>query len=131
MSRTDLISDVFTLIRNATRINKEIVNVPASLVIKSIADILKKEGYIENSKFIEDKKQGILRIYLKYIEGKPAINNLKRISKPGLRVYVERDKIPYVLRGRGIAIISTSSGIFSDKEAREKKIGGEVLGYVW
>ena len=131
MSRTDLISDVFTLIRNATRINKQVVNVPASSVIKSIADILKTEGYIENFKFIEDKKQGILRIYLKYVNEKSVINDLKRVSKPGLRIFVKHDKIPVVLRGRGLAIISTSQGIFTDKQAREKRVGGEVIGYVW
>ena len=131
MSRTDLISDVFTIIRNASCINKQVVNVPASSVIKSIADILKKEGYIENFKFIDDRKQGLLRVYLKYINGKPVINNLKRISKPGLRIYIKKDKIPFVLRGRGIAIISTSQGILTDREAREKTIGGEVIGHVW
>jgi small subunit ribosomal protein S8 len=131
MSRTDLISDVFTIIRNAVRIKKQVVNVPASRAIKSIAEILKKEGYIEEFKFVEDKKQGILRIYLKYINQRPAINNLKRISKPGLRMYVKADKVPIVYRRRGIALISTSQGIFTDKETREKKIGGEVIGYVW
>ena len=131
MSRTDLISDVFTIIRNATCIKKQVVNVPASLVIKSIAEILKGEGYIENFKFIDDKKQGTLRLYLKYINNKSAINNLKRISKPGLRVYVKSDKVPSVYRGRGIAFISTSRGVLTDKEARERKIGGEVIGYVW
>ena len=131
MSRTDLISDVFTIIRNATCIKKQVVNVPASSVIKSIAEILKREGYIENCKFIEDKKQGMLRLYLKYVNDKPAINNLRRVSKPGLRIYVEKDEIPLVLRGRGIAFISTSQGILTDKEARDRKIGGEVIGYVW
>ncbi len=131
MSRTDLISDVFTIIRNASCIKKQVVNVPASLVIKSIADILKKEGYIENFKFIDDRKQGILRVYLKYINEKPVINNIKRISKPGLRIYVKKDKIPFVLRGRGIAIISTPQGILTDREARQKAIGGEVIGHVW
>ena len=131
MARTDLIADVFTIIRNASCIKKPVVNVPASCVIKSMVEILKREGYIENFKFINDKKQGILRIYLKYINNKPVINNLKRISKPGLRMYVKKDKIPFVLRGRGIAFISTSQGIISDKEARGKKVGGEVVGYVW
>ena len=131
MSRTDLISDVFTIIRNASCIKKQVVNVPASLVIKSIADILKKEGYIENFKFIDDRKQGILRVYLKYINEKPVINNIKRISRPGLRIYVKKDKIPFVLRGRGIAIISTPQGILTDREARQKAIGGEVIGHVW
>ena len=131
MSRTDLISDVFTIIRNAIRIKKQTVDVPASSAIKSIAGILKREGYVENIKLIDDKKQGILRMYLKYIEGKSAINNLKRISKPGLRIYVKSTKVPFVLRGKGIAFISTSQGILTDKEAREKSIGGEIIGYVW
>jgi small subunit ribosomal protein S8 len=131
MSRTDLISDVFTIIRNACRLNRQVVNVPASSVIKSIAEILKREAYIEDFKLIDDKKQGILRIYLKYINEKPVLNNLKRISKPGLRIYVKKDKVPNVYRGRGIALISTSQGIFTDKEARERRLGGEVIGCVW
>jgi small subunit ribosomal protein S8 len=131
MSRTDLISDVFTIIRNASIIKKQVINIPSSLMVQSIAEILKKEGYIENFKFIDDKKQGTLRLYLKYIGDKPAINNLKRISKPGLRRYVKKEDIPFVLRGKGIAIISTSQGILTDKQAREKKLGGEVIGYVW
>lgn len=131
MSRTDLISDVFTIVRNAAGIKKQTVNVPASSVVRSIAEILKREGYIENFKFIDDKKQGILRLYLKYLNNKSAIKNLKRISKPGLRIYVKRNEIPFVLRGRGIAFISTSQGILSDREARERKVGGEVMGYVW
>jgi len=131
MSRTDLISDVFTIIRNAVRIKRLVVNVPASTVVKSIAGILKDEGYIEEFKSIEDKKQGILRIYLKYANNRPAINNLKRISKPGLRIYVKADEIPFVIRGKGIALLSTSQGILADKEARARKIGGEVIGYVW
>jgi small subunit ribosomal protein S8 len=131
MARTDLVADVFTIIRNATRIKKEVVEVPASSMVQSIAEILKREGYIENYKFMEDKKQGILRIYLKYIDNKSAIRNLKRISKPGLRIYAKKDEIPSVLRGRGVAFISTSQGILTDKEARERKIGGEIIGYVW
>jgi len=131
MSRTDLIADAFTIIRNAVRIKGETVEIPASSLLKSIVEILKKTGYIENSKFIDDKKQGLIRIYLKYTDKKSAINNLKRISRPGLRVYVKKHKIPIVLRGKGIAFISTSQGIFTDKEAREKKLGGEVIGYVW
>jgi small subunit ribosomal protein S8 len=131
MSRTDLIADVFCIIRNATRIKKEVVEVPASSMVQSIAEILKREGYIENYKFMEDKKQGILKIYLKYIDNKSSIKNLKRISKPGLRIYAKKDEIPSVLRGRGVAFISTSQGILTDKEARERKVGGEVIGYVW
>jgi small subunit ribosomal protein S8 len=110
---------------------KENVDIPCSNTIKSILEILKKENYIENFKMIEDRKQGLARIYLKYIAHKPAIKTLKRISKPGLRVYVKQDTIPVILRGRGIAIISTSKGIMTDKEARKQGIGGEVIGYVW
>lgn len=131
MARTDLIADSFAMIRNAIMANKENVDIPASGTIKSILDILKKENYIDNFKLIEDKKQGILRIYLKYVSGKSAIKNMKRISRPGLRVYVKRDKVPLVLRGRGLAIISTSRGIITDKQARELGLGGEVIGYVW
>ena len=107
MSRTDLIADAFTIIRNGIMAKKENVDVPASKILKSILEILKRENYIDNFKLIEDKKQGILRIYLKYINFKPAIRNIKRISKSGLRIYVNRHKIPSVLRGRGLAIIST------------------------
>lgn len=131
MSRTDLIADNFTIIRNAIMAKKENADMPASRGMKSILDILKKENYIDNFKLIEDKKQGILRVYLRYIAGKPAIRNLKRISRPGLRIYVKNTKVPSVLRGRGLAIISTSKGIMLDKEARELKIGGEVIAYVW
>ncbi len=131
MSRTDLIADVFTMIRNAIMAKKENVDVPASNTLKSIVEILKKENYIENFKLIEDKKQGILRIYLKYIAYKPAIRNIKRVSRPGLRVYVKGKKVPSVLRGRGLAIVSTSQGLKTDTQARELGLGGEIIGYVW
>jgi len=131
MSRTDLIADVFTIIRNAIMIKKDVVDFPASGNIKSIMAILKKNEYIDNFKVIEDKKQGVVRVYLKYIAGKSAIRNIKRISKPGLRVYVRGKKVPTVLRGRGLAIVSTSKGVITDKEARELGVGGEVMGYVW
>jgi len=131
MSRTDLIADVFTIIRNATMVKKDVVDIPASNNIKSIMAILKKNDYIDNFKLIEDKKQGLVRVYLKYIAGKSAIRNIKRISKPGLRVYVRGKKVPIVLRGRGLAIVSTSKGVVSDKEARELGVGGEIIGYVW
>jgi small subunit ribosomal protein S8 len=131
MSRTDLIADTFTMMRNAIMAKKENLDVLASNTTKSILGILQKENYIDAFKLIEDKKQGILRIYLKYISGKPAITNIKRISKPGLRVYVKRDKVPRVLRGRGLAIISTSKGIFTDNEARAQGLGGEVIAYIW
>ena len=131
MSRTDLIADVFTIIRNAVMIKRESVDLPASGNIKSIMAILKKKEYIDNFKLLEDKKQGLVRVYLKYIAGKSAIRNIKRISKPGLRVYVRGKKVPTVLRGRGIAIISTSKGVITDQEARELGVGGEVIGYIW
>jgi len=131
LSRTDLIADVFTIIRNAVMIKKDAVDLPASNNIKSIMAILKKNDYIDNFKLIEDKKQGLVRVYLKYIAGKSAIRNIKRISKPGLKVYVRGKKVPIVLRGRGLAIVSTSKGVVSDKEARELGVGGEVIGYIW
>ncbi len=131
MSRTDLIADAFTMIRNATMVKKENVDIPASNTIKSILVILKKENYIENFKLIEDNKQGIARVYLKYIAAKSAIRNIKRISKSSVRVYTKCDKIPSVLRGRGLAIISTSKGIMTGSEARDLRIGGEIIGYIW
>ena len=131
MSRSDLIADVFTIIRNAIMIKRDIVDVPASNTIKAILDILKKEGYIENFKLIEDKKQGLARIYLKYVATKPAIRNIKRVSRPGLRLYVKHKKVPIVLRWKGIAIISTPKGVVTDTVARKEGLGGEVIGYVW
>jgi small subunit ribosomal protein S8 len=131
MSRTDLIADAFTIIRNAIMAKKDIVDVPASNTVKSILEILKRENYVDNLKVIEDKRQGILRVYLKYTSGKSAIRNIKRVSRPGLRMYVKRDKVPSVLRGRGVAIISTSKGIVTDTQAKELGLGGEVVCYVW
>jgi small subunit ribosomal protein S8 len=131
MSRTDLGADVLTIIRNAVMIKKDIVDVPASNTVKAILAILKVEGYIENFKVIDDKKQGVVRVYLKYTAAKSAIRNIKRISRPGLRFYVKHKKVPSVLRGKGIAIISTPKGLMTDKAAREQGLGGEVIGYVW
>ncbi|MDD4979901.1 MAG: 30S ribosomal protein S8 [Candidatus Omnitrophica bacterium] len=131
MSRTDLIADAFAMIRNAMMAKKEIVDIPASKQLNAILDILKKENYIENFKLMEDKKQGLLRVYLKYISGKPAIRNISRVSKPGLRVYVKHKKLPSVLRGRGIAIVSTPKGITTDQQARDSGSGGEIIGYIW
>ena len=131
MSRNDLISDVLTMIRNAVMARKETTDVPASGTVKAIVDILKKENYIDNFKLIEDKRQGLLRVYLKYVLGKTVVKNIKRISRPGLRAYVKRDKIPYVLRGKGLAIISTPKGIMTDAGAREAGLGGEVIAYIW
>ena len=131
MSRNDLIADAFTIIRNAIMAKKEAVDVPASNTLKSILAILKREGYIDDFKLVEDKKQGMLRVYLKYVNLKSAIRSIKRISKPGLRIYVKHDKIPFVLRGKGTAIISTSKGIITGVEARKQALGGEVVAYVW
>ena len=131
MSLTDPIANTLTLIRNASKAKHESVDVPSSKMTKSIAEILKQEGYIENYRFSEDGKQGILRIYLRYHNNESVITGLKRISRPGFRVYSEKDKIPYVLRGRGIAVISTSRGVLSDRQARELKVGGEIVCYVW
>jgi len=131
MSRTDLIADSFTVIRNAVMCKKENADIPSSNTIKAILNILKRESYIEDFKIIDDKKQGIARVYLRYLTGKSAIKNIKRISRPGLRVYVKKAKVPNVLRGRGLAIISTSKGIMTDKEARESSLGGEIIGYIW
>lgn len=130
MSRTDLIADTLTMIRNAIMAKKESVDVPASNVMKAILGILVKFNYIDTFKLIEDKKQGILKVYLKYVYGKPAIKNIKRASKPSLRLYVKRDKVARVLRGRGLAIVSTSKGIITDSEARELGLGGEIIAYV-
>lgn len=131
MSRTDLIADTLTMMRNAIMARKENVDVPASKMTSAIMEILKQENYIDNYKAIEDKKQGILRIYLKYSGKKPAIRAIRKISRPGMRIYVEAKKVPVVLRGKGIAIVSTNKGILSDVQAREQKVGGEVLAYVW
>ena len=132
MNTTDPIADMLTRIRNASRSKHKTVDVPASNVKKSIADILFKEGYIKSFEEIKDDAQGIIRITLKYDEkGTRVIDGLKRISKPGLRVYASKEELPKVLNGLGIAIISTSKGLKTDKEARELGIGGEVLAYVW
>ena len=132
MNITDPIADMLTRIRNASRSKHKIVDVPASNIKKSIADILFKEGYIKAYEEISDDTQGIIRITLKYDEkGNKVIAGLKRISKPGLRVYASKDELPKVLNGLGIALISTSKGIVTDKQARELGVGGEVLAYVW
>jgi small subunit ribosomal protein S8 len=131
MSRTDLIADTFTVIRNAIMVRKENADVPASKITKNILDILKRENYIDNYKVIDDNRQGILRIYLKYVGKKSAIRNIQRVSKPSLRTYVKHEKVPLVLRGLGLAIISTSKGLMTDKEAREQGLGGEVVGKIW
>ena len=132
MNTTDPIADMLTRIRNANSSKHKTVDVPASNMKKAIADILLREGYIKSSEVIEDGTQGIIRITLKYDEkGARVIDGLKRISKPGLRVYASKDELPKGLNGLGIALISTSKGIKTDKEAREEGLGGEVLAYVW
>ncbi|MBA4537029.1 30S ribosomal protein S8 [Bacillus aquiflavi] len=132
MVMTDPIADMLTRIRNANMVRHEKLEVPASNVKKEVAEILKREGFIRDVEYIEDNKQGIIRIFLKYgPNNERVITGLKRISKPGLRVYAKANEVPRVLNGLGIAIVSTSQGVFSDKEARSKQVGGEVLAYVW
>lgn len=132
MVMTDPVADFLTRIRNANTIHHEKVEIPASKMKRSLAEILKKEGFIRDYEWIEDGKQGILRLYLKYgANKKRVITGLKRISRPGLRVYASKDEIPRVLGGLGIAIISTSKGIMTDKQARSEGLGGEVICYVW
>ena len=132
MNITDPIADMLTRIRTASTSKFRTVDIPASNMTKSIAQILLDEGYIKSFEEIENETQGIIRITLKYDEkGKKVIAGLKRISKPGLRIYASKDELPKVLNGLGIAIISTSQGLMTDKKAREKGIGGEVLAYIW
>ena len=132
MQITDPIADMLTRIRNAGSAKHETVDVPASKMKKAIVEILLNEGYIKSYQLVDDGTQGIIRITLKYLPGKEkAIQGLKRVSKPGLRVYAGADELPRVLRGLGIAIISTSKGIMSDKQARKAGLGGEVIAYVW
>ena len=132
MSMSDPIADFLTRIRNANLAQHESVEAPASKMKKDIAEILKNEGFIRDVEYVDDNKQGIIRVFLKYgNDGQRVISGLKRISKPGLRTYVKADAVPKVLNGLGIAIISTSEGVVTDKEARAKKIGGEVIAYVW
>lgn len=128
MSLTDPIADMLTRIRNAVRINKTQVNIKATKICEGIAGVLKQEGYIEDYDRIDDGKQGILRITLKYDQGgRPIIDQITRTSKPGCRIYSSVDKLPRVLGGMGIAIVSTSKGVMSDKSCREANVGGEIL----
>ena len=132
MHITDAIADLLTRIRNASSAKHETVDIPASNIKKDIARILLSEGYVKNVEFIEDGKQGLIRIALKYTGNKQnIITGIKRISKPGLRVYANKDELPKVLGGLGVAIISTSRGIMTDKKARAEGVGGEVLAFVW
>lgn len=132
MHITDPIADMLTRIRNANDAKHETVDVPCSKMKKSIADILLEEGYIKDFKIIDDNKQGVIRITLKYGANKQkVISGLKRVSKPGLRVYSSKEDMPKVLKGLGIAIVSTSMGVMTDKNARKNNVGGEVLAFVW
>ena len=132
MVTTDPIADMLTRIRNACQANFKTVDIPASNMKKDIAEILFNEGYIKSYEEIKNDTQGIIRINLKYTEkGKKVISGLKRISKPGLRIYASKDELPKVLNGLGIALISTSKGVMTDKKARELGVGGEVLAYIW
>jgi len=128
---TDPIADMLTRIRNANKTRHKFLSVPASKLKLEITRILKDEGFIKDYKYKEDNKQGQLTIYLKYINKEKTINNLKRISKPGLRVYANKGEIPVVLGGLGIAILSTSKGVMTGKEALQRHLGGEVLCYIW
>ena len=132
MQITDAIADMLTRVRNASSAKHETVDIPASNIKKDIARILLDEGYVKGVEFIEDGKQGIIRIALKYTGNKQnVISGIKRISKPGLRVYASKDELPKVLGGLGIAIMSTSKGVMTDKKARAEGVGGEVLAFVW
>jgi len=132
MQVTDAIADMLTRIRNACSAKHESVDIPASNLKKSIAQILLDEGYVKDLEILDDGKQGVIRLVLKYTANKQSvITGIKRISKPGLRVYANKDEIPKVLGGLGIAIISTSKGIMTDKKARAEGVGGEVLAFVW
>ena len=132
MQITDPIADMLTRIRNANNAKHDTVDVPASNMKKAIAQILLDEGYIKNFQLIDDGTQGVIRITLKYNAGKEkVISGLRRVSKPGLRVYAGADELPKVLRGLGVAIVSTSKGIMTDKKARQAHVGGEVLAFVW
>ena len=132
MVMTDPVADFLTRIRNANTVCHEKVEAPASRVKKAIASILKEEGFVKDFEFVDDGKQGIIRLYLKYGENRMrVITGIKRISRPGLRVYARKDAVPKVLGGLGIAIISTSRGIMTDRRARKEGLGGEVLCYIW
>lgn len=132
MHITDPIADMLTRIRNANSAKHDTVDIPASKMKKAIAQILVDEGYIKAYKIIDDDKQGVIRVSLKYGEGKSqVITGLRRVSKPGLRIYSNVEDMPKVMKGLGVAIISTSKGIMTDREARKKNVGGEVLAFIW
>lgn len=131
MQMSDVIADMLTRIRNASNAKHDSVEIPASNMKKAIADILTNEGYIKGYQIIDDNKQGIIKVTLKYVGKQKAISGLKRVSKPGLRVYANCEDMPRVMNGLGIAIVSTSKGVMTDKKARKENVGGEVLAFVW
>ena len=131
MPVTDPIADYLTRIRNSVRAKKKFVEVPSSKMKLKITEILKENYFIRDFDIIEDTKQNVIRIHLKYVDGEPSITGLKRISTPGLRSYVNQDNIPRVLNGLGLAILSTSKGLLTDKQAKNKSIGGEVICHIW
>jgi small subunit ribosomal protein S8 len=128
---TDPIADLLTRIRNAIKARKKFVDIPSSNMKKNIAEILKQNNFISDYGYVENDKQGVLRIHLKYTNGISAISGIKRISKPGLKVYTRKESIPRVLNGLGIAILSTPKGILTDKQARRESVGGEVICHIW
>ena len=129
---SDTMADMLTRIRNASRAEHEKVDIPASRLKLRITEVLKEEGFVKNFRIIEDGKQGTLRVYLKYgTGGEKIISGLVRVSRPGRRVYVAKDRIPSILGGMGVAIVSTSRGVMTDRETRKQQLGGEVLAYVW
>ena len=132
MAITDSVADMLTIIRNGSFAKKETVEVKGSQLSEGILGIFKKESFISNFKLMKDNKQGILRVYLKYAkDGTPSILGIKRVSRPGLRIYKKSDELPKVYGGLGVAVISTSKGLMTDNDARDKKLGGEVLCYIW
>ena len=131
MQISDVIADMLTRIRNANDAKHETVDIPASNMKKAIAEILANEGYVKGYQVIEDGKQGVIRVTLKYVGKQKVIHGLRRVSKPGLRIYSNCEDMPKVMNGLGIAIVSTSKGIMTDKQARKENVGGEVLAFVW
>ncbi len=131
MSLNDPISDLLTIIRNGVQAGKETVDIPASKLNGRILEIFKNDGYIEDARLMKNNTQGTFKVYLKYDNKKPAIMGLRRVSKSGLRVYRKNDELPRVLNGLGTAVLSTSKGVISDREARKLQVGGEILCYIW
>ncbi|MCU7493143.1 MAG: 30S ribosomal protein S8 [Ignavibacteria bacterium] len=131
MPVTDPIADFLTRIRNAVKAKKKFVEIPSSAMKRSLTEILKNESFITGYEVIEDNKQNFLKLQLKYIQGSPSISGLKRVSTPGLRIYAGKDNLPKVLNGLGIAVISTSKGLMTEKQAKKEAVGGEVLCHIW